>query len=97
MLKLQLAVMLQNQQKSNFHQVECDKQIHYPDEILRSLIYHNIYFYTEIKKLLILDFFIMQCWKKYFHYKVSIKFDISNFSEFYQDYESAGQILFCER
>ena len=49
LLKLQPAVKLQSWQKSNFHQIEWDLQIHNPGEILTSLICHNIYFYMKIK------------------------------------------------
>ena len=48
LLKLQPAVMLQNWQKSNFHQLEWNMQIHILGEILRSLICHNIYFYIKM-------------------------------------------------
>ena len=44
LLKLQPAVKLQSWKKSNFHQIERDLRIHNPDQILRSLICHNIYF-----------------------------------------------------
>ena len=40
-----------------------------------------------------LDFEIMQCQKKKEIIK-SIKCDMSNFSEFYQDYEYASHVLF---
>ena len=48
LLKLQPAVMLQNWQKSNFHQLEWNMQIHILGEILRILICHNIYFYIKM-------------------------------------------------
>ena len=51
LLKLQPAVKLQSWQKSNFHQIKWDLQIHNSDEILRSLRCHNIYFYIKIKKI----------------------------------------------
>ena len=41
LLKLQPAVKLQSWQKSNFHQIESDLQIHNSDEILRNLICHT--------------------------------------------------------
>ena len=92
LLKLQPAVKLQSWQKSNFHQIEWDLQIHNPDEILRSLICHNIYFYVKIKIFINVLFNYNAMLKKLFLTK-SVKCDISNFSEFHQEYESAGLIL----
>ena len=47
-MRLQPAVMLQNWQKSNFHLIEQNMQIHNPGKILRGLICHNIYLYMKI-------------------------------------------------
>ena len=49
LLKLHLAVMLQNWQKSIFHNIEWNMQIRNPRENLKSLIGHNIYFFMKKK------------------------------------------------
>ena len=82
--------MLQSWQKSDFHQIEQDLQIHNSGEIQTSLICYNIYFYMKIK-------ICYQCLIK-FKYNIkrlfSIKSDMSNFTEFRRDYKCASHVLF---
>ena len=92
-MKLQSALKLQNWQKSNLHQVEGDLQIHNPDEIQKSLTYHNIYFYMKLKILINVKFSYNAITKGIF-LKKSAKRDMSSFSEFHQDYKHASNFLF---
>ena len=56
---------------------------------------HNIYFFIKIKNFINVLFDYNIILKNIFLTK-SVKNDISTFSEFYQDYESASLILFGE-
>ena len=93
LLKLQPAVRLQSWQKSNFHQIERDLQIHNPNEILTNLMCHNIYFYMKIKNFYQCLIKLQYNIKRLFLIK-SVKCDMSNFSEFHQDYEYVSHVLF---